>query len=145
MQQSRGVVRNFNPWVPNFYTPQAFSGFQLLSRILIPLSFKIRGFQQHFPEIRGFHGTYGTHANYGPECIQLFFLFPFVIFVLTQNIRLISKIQSQDGHKNRFHDSRRLSRMKIIWVERVFHPGWKTIVGGPTLHNSVEQRHFLPS
>ena len=39
----------------------------MLLKVLTPLSFKFRGFQQHSFKIRGFHGTHRTHANYGPE------------------------------------------------------------------------------
>ena len=49
---SRGVVRNFNPWVPNLYNP-GFSRVPVAIQTFFTLSLKFRGFQKLFQKSVG--------------------------------------------------------------------------------------------
>ena len=69
MEVYRGVVRNFNPWVPKLCRCEfGFLGYYISKffTCMDPLSSKSVGSISYFSKIHGFQGTHGTHANYTP-------------------------------------------------------------------------------
>ena len=67
----RGVVRNFNPWVPKVSHLQIWPIILVFTDMKTFFSSKSVGSILHFTEVCGFPGTHGTHANYAPGPYKL--------------------------------------------------------------------------